>query len=97
MAEHKINAILVRTCSWKLFKKHLGQSIIDLWEYLQKVEDKYQVSSCGEGGEFETFVVDCPLYKKRIVIEESEVIVEKEYDFVGRLNFLKLRLEDKEN
>ena len=28
----------------------------------------YEVSLVGEGGEFETLVVDAPIYKKRIVM-----------------------------
>ncbi len=27
---------------------------------------RYGVNVCGEGGEYETFTLDCPLYKKRI-------------------------------
>jgi len=34
---------------------------------------KYGVHVCGEGGEYETFVTDCPLYLNKITIEESQV------------------------
>lgn len=27
---------------------------------------KYGINVCGEGGEFETFTLDCPLFKKAI-------------------------------
>ena len=26
------------------------------------------MNSCGEGGEYETFTLDCPLFKKRIIV-----------------------------
>lgn len=59
---------------------------------LKKLEDRFHINIGGEGGEYETFVVDCPLFKKRIVIEESEKI----WDNVrGELIIKKVRLEDK--
>jgi hypothetical protein len=29
---------------------------------------RYQLHICGEGGEYETFTVDCPLFTRRIVL-----------------------------
>ena len=29
---------------------------------------KFGLNICGEGGEYETFTLDCPLFKKRIVM-----------------------------
>lgn len=29
---------------------------------------KYQLNVCGEGGEYESLTLDCPLFKKRIVM-----------------------------
>ncbi len=97
MYDNKINAILIRVCSYKLEKKHLGKSILELKDYLISSMDKFKISCVGEGGEFESFVLDCPIYKQKIVIKESEIIVEKDqpFNFVARLNFLKLKLENK--
>lgn len=41
---------------------------------LKKLENKFRVNIGGEGGEYETFVIDCPLFKKRIIIEESKKV-----------------------
>ena len=30
--------------------------------------DKYGVNVCGEGGEYETFTLDCPLFHKRLIM-----------------------------
>ena len=30
--------------------------------------DKYGLNPCGEGGEYETFTLDCPLFSKKIVM-----------------------------
>lgn len=62
MVENKMDAILVRVCSDKL-KKYLGKSILEIKDQLISLYDKGYAHCCGEGGEFETFVVDCPLYK----------------------------------
>lgn len=35
---------------------------------------KYGTHLTGEGGEFETLVTDCPLFKKKIEIENSKVV-----------------------
>ncbi|GMF20775.1 unnamed protein product [Phytophthora lilii] len=50
---------------------------------------------CGEGGEYETFTLDCPLFKKRIVIHT----VLHSDDYIAPVAFLsidKCHLEDKE-
>ena len=39
---------------------------------------KLKVNLVGEGGEFETFVLNCPLFKKKIKIEEAEKKMENE-------------------
>ena len=30
--------------------------------------DRYGTHICGEGGEYETLTLDCPLFKKRIIL-----------------------------
>lgn len=37
---------------------------------------KTKISVAGEGGEFESLVLDCPLFKKKIVINSTEIIEE---------------------
>jgi diphthine-ammonia ligase len=29
---------------------------------------RFGLNVCGEGGEYETFTLDCPLFKKKIVV-----------------------------
>jgi len=41
---------------------------------LISLSKKHRFSPIGEGGEFETFVLDCPLFNKRIKIFEAEKI-----------------------
>ncbi|MCD6409337.1 MAG: TIGR00289 family protein [Candidatus Verstraetearchaeota archaeon] len=54
-------------------KSWLGRKVCEeLVEKLVKLREKYGIHLCGEGGEYETFVCDCPLFKRKIVITEAE-------------------------
>lgn len=41
-------------------------------EDLKKLRDKYGMHISGEGGEYETLVLDGPMFKKKIVIQKAE-------------------------
>ena len=45
---------------------------------LVKLNKKLHINVAGEGGEFETLVLDAPLFKSKLKIEESEIIEEKD-------------------
>jgi len=74
--------------SW--LNKIIGQGELDKLKELNK---KIGLSCCGEGGEFESLVLDCPLFKKKLILEEAEIIEEKEH--TARLIVKKARLEEK--
>ena len=40
---------------------------------------------CGEGGEYETLTLDCPLFRKKIVLEDTETEV------IDDVSFLKIK------
>ncbi len=61
-------------------------------EDLIELNRKYKTSIVGEGGEYETFVLDCPIFNKRIKIVESEKIYEGNS---GRLEIKKVKLVGK--
>jgi ABC transporter with metal-binding/Fe-S-binding domain ATP-binding protein len=42
------------------------------------LNEKYKISPCGEGGEFESFVLDADFFKKKLKIEKSHVEKDKE-------------------
>lgn len=50
----------------------------------------YDLHICGEGGEYETFTVDCPLFKRRIVVEETETIIHSD-DAFAQVAYLKFK------
>ncbi|TET61558.1 ATP-binding protein, partial [Candidatus Aerophobetes bacterium] len=47
---------------------------------------------CGEAGEYHTLVIDGPIFKKRIVVLESEIVQRQEHWF---LDISRCILEDK--
>ena len=75
MVNSGIDAILIKTATIGLNKIDIGKSIIQLHSKLIKSESLYGCNPCGEGGEYETFTLDAPLYKKRIVMYFIKMIV----------------------
>ena len=71
MVTNEMDARIVKICSMGLKPAHLGKSIGQLRDYFFSLRDKFEFNVCGEGGEYESAVFDCPLFKnKRIEIEE---------------------------
>ena len=53
----------------------LGQKLdMDLLDEIIRLNKKYRIHMAFEGGEAETMVLDCPLFKKRIKIVEAEKV-----------------------
>ena len=51
-------------------KKWLGRKVdSEAIEELKALNDKHGVNIAGEGGEYESFVLDCPLFKRRIELD----------------------------
>jgi ABC transporter with metal-binding/Fe-S-binding domain ATP-binding protein len=69
--------IVVGVASEGLTKEWLGEKIDkEMLERLKGLREAHGIHIAGEGGEMETFVTNCSLFKKRIEITESEVIWE---------------------
>ncbi len=70
-----VRAVLVKVASMGLLpSKHLGKDLSDLLPLLDECASKYGSSVCGEGGEYESFVLDCPLFANRIQIDSTQII-----------------------
>jgi len=58
-----------------LDKSYLGKEIDEnIVDYLTKLDEKYGFNVSGEGGEFETLVLDGPIFKKKLLIDDYEVV-----------------------
>jgi diphthine-ammonia ligase len=58
----------------------LGKTIEEnVYNKLLALHEKNGCHIAGEGGEYESLVVDCPLFKKKLVVEDASVVMENEY------------------
>jgi uncharacterized protein (TIGR00290 family) len=67
-------AIIV-SCKADLFAKDFVGKVIDK-DFLKELK-KRNICPCGENGEFHTFVIDGPIFKKRIEIIDSQAVLKK--------------------
>lgn len=97
MLDDGIEAVLVRTASppGLLPRKHLQKTLSFLWHsgVLERLHQRYQFHLLGEGGEYESLVVDSSLFKKKLVLDQ--VTIDETDDDVGVLRILKCHAEDK--
>ena len=75
MIDYGIVAVLIKTAALGLNKDHIGKELSEVKDHLTQLKDKYGINTCGEGGEFETLTLDCPLFHQRLRIKSYEVIV----------------------
>ena len=87
-----ISAIAADGLDEKWLGKKLTMKDVD---ELVKLSKKYGINAAGEGGEYESFVLDGPIFKKKIVIKEAEKIIENEN--TGKYLLKKVELVEKEN
>jgi asparagine synthase (glutamine-hydrolysing) len=79
LIKQKFNAIITGIAADGLNKSWLGRKIDNnCIEDLKIIYEKNKIHLAAEGGEYETFVLDCPLFKKKIKITDSEIIMENE-------------------
>ncbi|XP_070578500.1 uncharacterized protein [Ptychodera flava] len=94
----QVKAIVIKIAALGLEpSKHLGKSIEEIYPHMVEMKLKYGLNVCGEGGEYETFTLDCPLFKKKIVLYESEKVLHSDNPVtpVAYLKLKNINLEDK--
>ncbi|KAI0776109.1 hypothetical protein BD413DRAFT_649402 [Trametes elegans] len=97
MIEANLSAILIKVAGIGLTAKHLGKTLAEMQPTLLKMNRLYGSHICGEGGEYETLTLDCPLYKSRINLDEVETVIHSDNDFatVAYLRIKKASLQPK--
>lgn len=91
--KNSFEVVIAGVFAYPLTERFLGKKIDEkIFDELKKLKDKYNISLVGEGGEFETTVLDAPFYKKKIKIVESEI---KYSNYSGVLNIKKAILVEK--
>lgn len=99
MLEDGLEAVLVKVASppGLIPRKHLNKTLgtLHYGGVFDRLKDKFDFHICGEGGEYETLVLDCPLYRKRLELTEVDII--ETDDGVGILSVINCRSIDKED
>ncbi|KAH9853564.1 hypothetical protein C2E23DRAFT_884729 [Lenzites betulinus] len=97
MVEAGMEAILIKVAGIGLTAKHLGKTLADMQPTLIKLNRLYGSHICGEGGEYESLTLDCPLFKSRINLDEVETVIHSDNDFatVAYLRVKKATLQPK--
>ena len=93
LIKNNFEVIVSSVAAYPLDKNFIGRRITDNFvKDMRKLNSKFSISPTGEGGEFETLVLDMPLFKKRIKIKDYEVLYKS---YSGRIIIRKAELVDK--
>lgn len=80
LIRNNFKVIITGIAAEGLDKSFLGKTINEKTiEELKELNKENNINISGEGGEFETLVLDCQLYKKRIEIKDFEITMENEF------------------
>lgn len=84
---------IVVSAKANLFKKDFIGREVDL-QFLKELK-KRKICPCGENGEYHTFVIDGPIFKKRIEIAKSRPVFKKGFWKHWFLDILEWQVKDK--
>ncbi|KAF8974438.1 hypothetical protein BDZ97DRAFT_23573 [Flammula alnicola] len=90
MIEAGMDAILIKVAGIGLTTSHLGKTLAQMEPTLSKLNTLYGSHICGEGGEYETLTLDCPLFKRKIKLIETETVIHSDNDF-ATVAFLRIK------
>jgi hypothetical protein len=86
MLSSGLRAVLVKVSGGGLDPvKHVGKDLGALQPAFHRLEERFGLDICGEGGEYESLVLDCPLFSRRIELTEASVVVDRDDPSVGYL------------
>jgi len=84
--KNKFKAIIIGVSAYPLNASWLGRVIDESFiRDVTKIHEKYNIHVAGEGGEFESFVLDCPMFKRPLEVTGA--------DFTGEDNSWKMEVE----
>ncbi|MBT3405019.1 diphthine--ammonia ligase [archaeon] len=78
LIKNKFKVIITSVAAYSLDQTWLGRKIDKKFiQDTKQLNEKYKIHVAGEGGEFETFVLNCPLFKKELKIKSFKDYGEK--------------------
>jgi len=86
LLKNKFSVIITAVSAYPLNGSWLGRKIDQIFiDDVKKLYEKYKIHPAGEGGEFETFVIDCPLFQAPLEVKGA--------NFTGDGNSWRMELE----
>jgi diphthine-ammonia ligase len=96
MISSGIEAVLVKVAGAGLDPlKHLGMDLQTLRPTLHRLNERFGLDFCGEGGEYESLVLNCSAFKMRIALLETEVLLDEEDSSVANLKIVRFSAVEK--
>lgn len=78
LTKENFEVVVVGVAAFPLDEKFLGRKIDEKFiEEMKILQEKYKINPAGEGGEFESFVINCPLFDSEIEVKSFEDFGEK--------------------
>ncbi|KAG6336691.1 hypothetical protein ID866_2398 [Astraeus odoratus] len=93
-----LNAILIKVAGAGLTPSHLGITLSKMYPTLLRLHAIYGTHPCGEGGEYESFTLDCPgMFKGVVMLQDTEKVGDTAEDIapVAYLRIKSATVEDK--
>jgi len=86
LIKNKFKVIIIGVSAYPLSASWLGRVIDESFiRDVTKLNEKHKIHVAGEGGEFESFVLDCPMFKRPLKVTGA--------DFTGEDNSWKMEIE----
>jgi len=74
LIKNNFEIVITGVFAYPLDESWLGKKIDgDFIERIKELYEKYEINIAGEGGETESFVLNCPLFEREIVIADKEI------------------------
>jgi diphthine-ammonia ligase len=74
LIQAKFKVIITGVAAYPLNQTWLGKEINQAFiNQVTELKEKYKIHPAGEGGEFETYVLDCPLFSKPLKVKDKKV------------------------
>jgi asparagine synthase (glutamine-hydrolysing) len=77
LLKNKFEIILSSVAAFPFDKSWVGRKMdLGFISEIKKLQEKYQINPAGEGGEFESLVINCPLFNKKLEVRIRHIIGE---------------------
>jgi len=78
LIKNNFDVIITAVSAFPLNASWIGKKIDETFvKKVKELQKKYEIHPSGEGGEFETFVLDCPLFEKPLKVTGANISGEK--------------------